>query len=56
MNFKLVQAGVGEGHPKKICSHCGKDLEESEATATCSQTEYLTLCEKCYSKAGNTVR
>ena len=56
MKIKIVNAGVGEGHPKKKCSFCNKKLKKDEAVATCTHTEYVTLCPKCYSAAGNNVR
>jgi hypothetical protein len=56
MNIKIVSAGVGDGHPKKKCSWCDKKLKKDEGIATCTHTEYVTLCPKCYSKAGNSVR
>jgi hypothetical protein len=58
MLIEVVQAGVGEGHPHDSCDYCGKKFEnkEEEAFATCTSTEYVTLCEKCYRKMGNQVR
>ncbi len=52
----LVEAGVGPGHPKSRCSFCGKKVNKDEAHATCTHSEYVTLCGECYRKAGNSVR
>ena len=53
----IMEAGVGEGHPKMECSWCDKKFEDpDEGIATCTQTEYVTLCDDCYKKAGNRVR
>jgi len=56
MKVKIIEAGVGEGHPKKECSFCYKKLKKDEGIATCTKDEYVTLCEECYKKAGNSVR
>ena len=61
MNIEIVSAGVGPGHPKDKCDWCNKPEKKdengySDLIATCTHTEYVTLCEKCYRKAGNNVR
>ena len=57
LKIEIVEAGVGEGHPKDHCSFCHKFIpEDEERIATCTQTEYVTLCRKCYNEAGNSVR
>lgn len=47
IKFVLVEAGVGEEHPKKQCSWCGREekLDENGYTdliATCTHTHYVT--------------
>jgi hypothetical protein len=58
MKIEITEAGVGEGHPKDSCSFCGYIFlnKEEEAISTCTHTEYVTLCDECYKKAGNSVR
>jgi len=57
MSIEIVEAGVGEGHPQDTCSFCQKRFtEDDERIATCTVTEYVTLCRECYNKAGNSVR
>lgn len=54
---EIVSAGVDPNHQTTQCDHCGHVFEEGEErTATCTQKEYVTLCESCYKKAGNSVR
>lgn len=59
--YVIESAGVGPGHPKEECDRCGKQAVKdidgyTDLVATCTATEYLTLCEGCYRKAGNSVR
>jgi hypothetical protein len=58
LHLEVVEAGVGKGHPLDHCSWCGKKFNDpsEEAIATCTHTEYVTLCRNCYCKAGNRVR
>lgn len=62
LKFDLVSAGVDEGHQTHHCDDCGNvfpPVEEDdcpEYTQTCSHTERLTLCRKCYLKRRNGVR
>lgn len=58
LHLELVSAGQGKGHPLDHCSWCGKKFSDpsEEAIATCTHTEYVTLCRDCYGKAGNRVR
>ncbi len=56
MDLEIVEAGVDPDHQTDNCDDCQKQLEEGEAIKTCSLQEYLTLCEKCYKKRGNSVR
>lgn len=69
IKIKIVEAGVDSNHQAEYCDHCGKKFESilieedgeifeeyPDMNKTCSHTEYLTLCNKCYRKAGNSVR
>jgi len=39
------------------CSFCHIEFESNdERINTCTHEEYITLCRKCYSEAGNSVR
>lgn len=38
------------------CMDCDKEITDDDIIETASQTEYLTLCQPCYLKRGNTVR
>jgi len=47
----------GDNVDRENCSHCNKKFEEDdEKINTCTHTEYVTLCDSCYAKAGNSVR
>lgn len=54
----LIEAGVDPSHQIDHCDYCGKKFVEPafEAHPTCTRTKYVTLCERCYRQAGNTVR
>ena len=54
--MQIEEAGVDQNHQISKCDHCNKKLKTDEGIRTCSHTEYLTLCQECYKKAGNTVR
>lgn len=55
--IKVVEAGVDPNHQKTHCDDCKVVFkDEDDAIQTCSHTEYLTLCEECYDKRGNSVR
>jgi hypothetical protein len=58
----VAKVGVDPGHQTDHCDYCNKkfehpvDHEDYEGVQTCTHTAYVTLCEKCYRKAGNSVR
>ena len=57
----ITQAGVDPEHTPSKCDYCQCEFppegeDGPEWIDTCSQTESLRLCEKCYLKAGSTVR
>ena len=60
--IEIVEAGVDSDHQTDHCDWCGVKFEHSldddkyEGIRTCTHTEYVTLCEKCYRNAGNKVR
>lgn len=54
--IKVEVAGT-DGKKRDKCSFCGKVFEnEEDGIDTCTHTECVRLCEKCYRKAGNSVR
>ena len=55
--IEIVEAGVDPAHQIDHCDHCDRELYSGEEPVkTCDQNGPLTLCEPCYSKAGNSVR
>ncbi len=56
-NSKIIKAGVDPSHQTDHCDDCNHVFEENEERVqTCTHTEYVTLCETCYQKAGSDVR
>ena len=60
LKLQIISAGVDSDvnhppHQTERCDDCGKMLG-GEAIQTCSDTQYLSLCEACYQKIGNSVR
>lgn len=57
LSIGVAEAGVDPNHQTDHCDRCGYIFQEpDEAHRTCSNTEYLTLCDKCYTAAGSSVR
>lgn len=61
MKIEIIEAGVDPNHNPKTCDWCGYEFQIDEdgyddEISTCTHTEYVKLCRKCYRKAGNKVR
>lgn len=57
MKITLEEAGVDPNHQTDHCDFCNcKFKKGEEKIKTCTHVKYVTLCRKCYNKAGNDVR
>ena len=55
MRIKIIEAGC-DGKKRTRCSHCKKYVKKDERNDTCTNCEYIMLCDECYKKAGSSVR
>jgi ribosomal protein S27AE len=55
-DIQIVSAGVDPNHQTHYCDYCGHVFEGEDVIRTCTREKHVTLCEKCYKAAENTVR